>query len=44
MDEKGGIENEDVGALTNEQQSKLNEFKVGSPVFPVPEARLGVYV
>ena len=28
MDKVGCIENNDIGALTTEQQSKLNEFKV----------------
>ena len=32
MDKTGGLEKNDLGALTAEQQRKLNEFKV-TPVF-----------
>ena len=28
MDDKRGVEKSDLGALTEEQQSKLNSFKV----------------
>ena len=28
MDKTGGLENNDLGALTKEQQTKLNEYKV----------------